>query len=234
MTSNKHFTNFTTMNFLNLTGSQWRNVVGSWVRSRGSEVFDDSDRERLQKLFEKYMPETLRYFAGNMPSIIPFNDVSLSVSVIQLLETVLTRNIVINDFALESVFVFCLIWGVGSILTISENGTDNRKIFSDWFRSKFKSVKLPSRDTVFDYWLDVRTNKFESWKSSPVFRAVDFHSEVMNMSEITVPTNETASISYWLNALVKHGTNVMLAGTYVHTCEIVHDQISLFSYSRIS
>ena len=188
------------------------------MRSRGSDLFDDTDREKLQKLFEKYMPETLRYFAVNMQSIIPFNDVSLSVSVIRLLETILTRIIVVDDFALESVFVFCLIWGVGSILTISENGTDNRKIFSDWFRSKFKSVKLPSRDTVFDYWLDVRTSKFESWKSSPAFRSIDFHSEVMKMSEVTVPTNETASISYWLSALVKHGTNVMLAGEYIRAC----------------
>ena len=37
-----------------------------------------------------------------------------------------------------------------------------RKAFSDWFRGKYKTVKIPSRDTIFDYWLDIRSNKFES------------------------------------------------------------------------
>jgi len=115
-------------------------------------------------------------------------------------------------------------------------------MFNDWFRSKYKTVKIPSRDTVFDYWLDTRTNKFESWKNSPAFKTVEFDSEVrpwapadgaciapricrmcfiiqharcvqvMNMAHVMVPTSETASVSFWLDTLIKKGFNVMLAG----------------------
>jgi dynein heavy chain len=124
----------------------------------------------------------------------------------------LTRAIVVDANALEIAFVFCLIWSFGSMLTIADDGTDYRKHFSEWFRTKFKAVKIPSRDTIFDYWLDPKTIKFEPWKASPAFRTVEFDSNFMNMAEITVPTSETASVSFWLDLLVKSGNHVMLAG----------------------
>ena len=194
------------------TGSQWRSIIGSWVRARPDELLEDADRERVHSYFERYMPESLKFFASTLQGIVNCNDVSISVSVLRLLETILNRSIVMDETAFETSFVFCVIWGFGSILTIADDGTDYRKVFSDWFRSKFKSVKIPSRDTIFDYWLDPRTNKFESWKSSPAFRTVEFDSNEMNMAEITVPTAETASVSYWLEVLVKEGYHAMLAG----------------------
>eukprot|EP01038_Epipyxis_sp_PR26KG_P005447 gene5447-7540_t len=193
-------------------GSQWRSIIGSWVRSRPDELFEDTDREFIQGLFEKYLPFCLKYFATDLQGVVSCNDISLSVSVLRLLDTILTRNIVIDSNSFEIAFVFCLIWGFGSVLTISDDGTDHKKSFSEWFRGKFKSVKIPSRDTIFDYWLDPRTCKFEPWKSSPAFKAVEFDSNVMNMAEVTVPTAETASVSYWLDLLVHHGFHVMLAG----------------------
>jgi len=193
-------------------GSQWRSIVGSWVRSRPDDLFDDTDRERVHGFFEKYLPDSLRYFATSVQGIVQFNDVSLSVSVLRLLDVILTRNIIIDEMTLETAFVFCLIWGVGSILTISDDGIDYKKMFSDWFRQKFKTVKIPSRDTVFDYWLDPKTSKFESWKACSAFKEIIFDSTVSSMTEITVPTAETSSVLYWLDLLVKRGFNVMLAG----------------------
>jgi dynein heavy chain len=193
-------------------GSQWRSIIGSWVRSRPDELLEDPDRERIHKMFETYIPDTLKYFATSLQGIVQYNDVSLSVSLLRLLDVILTRGIVLDEVALETAFVFCLIWGFGCVLTISDDGTDYRKLFSDWFRGKFKSVKIPSRDTIFDYWLDPKTSKFESWKASPAFKEVQFDSNVMNMTEITVPTAETASVSYWLDMLVRGQYNIMLAG----------------------
>jgi dynein heavy chain len=115
------------------------------VRSRPDDLFDDSDREKIHNLFQRYLPETLKYFKLNLKSIVYTNDISLSISILKLLDSILTRLIVIDDTLLESVFVFCIIWGFGSILTIHDNGHDNRKLFNDWFRSKFKTVKVPSR-----------------------------------------------------------------------------------------
>jgi dynein heavy chain, axonemal len=193
-------------------GSQWRSIIGSWVRSRPEELFQDPDRERVHALFERYVPDCLKYFASSVQSVVQCNDISLSIAVLRHLDRLLTRTIVVDDNMLETTFVFCLIWGFGSGLTISDDGEDHRKNFSEWFRGKFKSIKIPSRDTIFDYWLDPRTNKFESWKASPAFKEIEFDSTVMNMAEVTVPTAETASVSFWLETLVQGGFNVMLAG----------------------
>jgi dynein heavy chain len=193
-------------------GSQWRSIVGSWVRSRADELMEDVDRENIHSLFDKYLPSCLKHFATDLQGVVPCNDISLSVSMLRLLDTMLTRAIVVDANALEIAFVFCLIWSFGSMLTIADDGTDYRKHFSEWFRTKFKAVKIPSRDTIFDYWLDPKTIKFEPWKASPAFRTVEFDSNFMNMAEITVPTSETASVSFWLDLLVKSGNHVMLAG----------------------
>ena len=193
-------------------GSQWRSIVGSWVRSRPDELMEDSDRENIHGMFEKYLPSCLKYFATDLQSVVQCNDISLAVSVLRLLDTILTRSIVSDANGFEVAFVFCLIWGFGSVLTIGDDGTDYRKLFSEWFRGKFKAVKIPSRDTIFDYYLDPKSLKFDSWKVSPAFKVVEFDSNVMNMAEITVPTAETASVSFWLDLLVKKSFHVMLAG----------------------
>lgn len=193
-------------------GSQWRSIIGSWVRSRPEELFEDPDRERIHGIFERYLPECLKFYATSLQSIVQCNDISLSISLLKLLDTTLTRSIIIDENSLETCFVFCLIWGFGSVLTITDDGVDHRKNFSEWFRGKFKNIKIPSRDTIFDYWLDTRTCKFESWKASPAFQTVEFDSNVMNIAEVTVPTAETASVSFWMDLLVRKGNNVMLAG----------------------
>ena len=45
-----------------------------------------------------------------------------------------------------------MLWAMGSALTVTDDGTDNRKLFSDWWRSEWKTVKLPTQYTVYDYW----------------------------------------------------------------------------------
>jgi dynein heavy chain len=193
-------------------GNQWRSIVGSWVRNAPDSLLQDSDRENVHNMFEKYLPSTLKYFATDLQAVVQCNDISLCISILRLLNTMLTREIVVDPAAFETVFVFCVIWGFGSVLTVGDDGTDFRKNFSEWFRGKFKSIKIPSRDTIFDYWLDPRTSKFESWKVSPGFKTVEFNSTSMNMASVTVPTAETASVSFWLDLLVKAGNHVMLAG----------------------
>ena len=112
----------------------------------------------------------------------------------------------------QTVFVFCTVWAFGCGLTVSDDGTDYRKMFSDWWRSEWKEIKFPSRETVFDYYLDPETWKLEPWNKSPYFYTVDFNSAKTAMSAITVPTTETAATSFWMDKLVDDMHPVMLAG----------------------
>lgn len=40
---------------------------------------------------------------------------------------------------------------------------DHREEFSKWWLAHFKTVKFPSQGTVFDYYIDPETKKFEPW-----------------------------------------------------------------------
>jgi len=47
---------------------------------------------------------------------------------------------------------------------------DWRVEFSRWWVNEFKTVKFPSQGTVFDYYIDTETKKFEPWsKKVPTF-----------------------------------------------------------------
>jgi len=47
---------------------------------------------------------------------------------------------------------------------------DHRVEFTKWWLNEFKTVKFPVQGTVFDYYIDPETKKFEPWsKKVPVF-----------------------------------------------------------------
>ena len=57
--------------------------------------------------------------------------------------------------SLEKVFVFCMIWAMGSSLTVSDDGTDYQKLFSDWWRSEWKKVS----ETTYQIYIHVFAKK---------------------------------------------------------------------------
>ena len=111
---------------------------------------------------------------------------------------------------LEAVFVFTAVWAFGGALSLKD-GEDHRVRFSDFWRSEFRTVRLPSRETVFDYYY-TGDGQFEGWKSNPMFSEVAFDSRSTPMAAVTVPTPETVSINYWLTLLVAAKDPVMLLG----------------------
>lgn len=101
-----------------------------------------------------------------------------------MMDGLLTPANTATEESLEKVFVFCMIWSMGSSLTVSDDGSDYQKLFSDWWRSEWKTVKFPSRETVFDYWLDPETGAFEQWTKSPYFFSIDYDSRSMPMTQV--------------------------------------------------
>jgi hypothetical protein len=114
---------------------------------------------------------------------VPVEDVTLVTNLLRLLRTVLTPAFVKKlmdpaatpagdvEKVVDTYFVFCAIWALGSTLS-QKDGEDYRIRFSDFWRGEFKTVRMPSRETVFDYWLDPATLNFEPWKQSPHYSQV--------------------------------------------------------------
>jgi len=75
---------------------------------------------------------TLEYLHQNVKAVVPVEDMALISGLLQMLEGVVVSEIANDKFKLETTFVFCAVWAFGSALTMTDDGSDNKKLFSDW------------------------------------------------------------------------------------------------------
>ena len=87
----------------------------------------------------------------------------------------------------EMYFVFAMIWAFGGALC-AKDGIDYRRNFDKWFKQTWTTVKIPGKGTVYDYFVNPKTQKFQPW--SELVTDVDYDSSKA-MSTIFVPTAET-------------------------------------------
>ncbi|DBA02158.1 TPA: hypothetical protein N0F65_004793 [Lagenidium giganteum] len=189
-------------------GFQWRSVLASWVSTKGKNVHQ---RTALGEAANRYIDPIITFLKQQCKAIVPVEDITLVQNYLYFLDAVLDAETLSDIKKVETLCGFISVWAFGAALTITDDGTDYRKIFSEWWRGEFKTIKFPSRDTVFDYWLNPNTLNFDSWRSSPFFKTVHFDGSVP-MSSITVPTPETASISSWMSLMVREHRPFMLCG----------------------
>ncbi|XP_075626516.1 dynein axonemal heavy chain 9 isoform X3 [Balearica regulorum gibbericeps] len=86
---------------------------------------------------------------------------------------------------------------------------DYRVEFSKWWVAEFKTIKFPSQGTVFDFYVDPETKKFEPW--SKLIPQFEFDPE-MPLQACLVPTTETVRVRYFMDRLLERQRPVMLVG----------------------
>ena len=202
------------------TGSQWRSLIKSYL---SKAEFPETLKALLRTLFDRYCAPSLLFIKKECKPMVPIEDVTLVTNLIRLLRVTLTPAFVKNlldpvktketdvERIVDTSFVFCAIWAFGSALA-EKDGENYRNRFSDFWRGEYKAVRMPTRDAIFDYWLDPSTLNFEPWKMSPHFSTVAFDSRTMAMATLTVPTPETCSVTHWMELLVNQRDPVMLVG----------------------
>lgn len=201
------------------TGSQWRSLVKSWLNRLEAP---QPTKDILRSLFDRYCAPALLFIKKECKPMVPVEDVTLVTNLLRLLKCLYTPAVMkkVCDPAtpgeeatriLDTYFCFAAVWAFGSALSVKD-GEDYRIRFSDFWKGEFKTVKFQTRDTVFDYWLDPATLQFDQWKNSPHFNIVHFDSRKTPMSNVTVPTPETCSVTYWMEQLVSQRDPVMLVG----------------------
>ncbi|KAJ8246378.1 hypothetical protein GJAV_G00267070 [Gymnothorax javanicus] len=100
------------------------------------------------------------------------------------------------------------IWAFGGAL-FQDQLVDYRVEFSKWWVTEFKTIKFPSQGTVFDYYIDPETKKFEPWsKMVPKF---EFDPDIP-LQACLVHTNETIRVRYFMDRLLERRRPVMLVG----------------------
>jgi dynein heavy chain, axonemal len=185
----------------------WSPQVTSWIDTR--EV--QAERANLQILFDKYVPLCMEGIKSRFKKITPIVENAHCYMLCNLLECMLTPANTPVDCPkdlYELYFVFCCVWAFGSAL-FQDQITDHRLEFSKWWVTEFKTIKYPATGTVFDYYIDPETKKFEPWtKLVPQFQ---FDPDLPLQSAL-VNTSETTRIRYFMDLLVEKGRPVMLVG----------------------
>jgi hypothetical protein len=78
----------------------------------------------------------------NVKPIIPIVDMNMIQSLLYMLDACLNDKNIEGPDGVETVFVYCAVWAFGSALTVSDDGTDYKKLFSDWCVEWLTSLRM--------------------------------------------------------------------------------------------
>ncbi|XP_006863495.1 PREDICTED: dynein heavy chain 9, axonemal [Chrysochloris asiatica] len=193
--------------YINPADLGWNPPVSSWIDKR--EV--QTERANLTILFDKYLPTCLDVLRTRFKKIIPIPEQSMVQMLCHLLECLLTKEDIPTDCPkeiYELYFAFAAIWAFGGAM-VQDQLVDYRMEFSKWWLTEFKTVKFPSQGTIFDYYIDPETKKFEPW--SKLIPQFEFDPE-MPLQACVVHTSETIRVCYFMERLLEHRRPVMLVG----------------------
>uniref|UniRef100_A0ABM5FM48 Dynein axonemal heavy chain 9 isoform X2 n=1 Tax=Pogona vitticeps TaxID=103695 RepID=A0ABM5FM48_9SAUR len=209
--------------YINPADLGWNPPVSSWIDRREIQ----SERANLTILFDKYLPICLDTLRARFKKIIPVPEQSMVQMLCYLLECLLTKENTPPDCPkelYELYFVFAAVWAFGGAL-FQDQLVDYRVEFSKWWVTQFKTIKFPSQGTVFDFYIDPETKKFESW--SKLIPKFEFDPE-MPLQACLVHTSETIRVRYFMDQLLERRRPVMLVGNAgTGKSVIVGDKLSL-------
>ncbi|WAR03796.1 DYHC-like protein [Mya arenaria] len=193
--------------FINSTDLGWNPFVQSWIDTR--EV--QSEKANLLILFDKYVPLCLETMKHRFKKITPIVEISHVQMLCHLLECLLTPENAPPDCPkelYELYFVFAAVWAFGGC-TFQDQLVDYRVEFTKWWITEFKTIKFPAQGTLFDYYIDNETHKFEPWTRMVQKFELD---PDQPLQAALVHTSETTRVKWFLDMLVDKKHPVMLVG----------------------
>ncbi|KAM4043310.1 dynein axonemal heavy chain 5-like isoform 1-T1 [Anomaloglossus baeobatrachus] len=180
----------------------WRPLSKIWLDGRNQQ-----ENAVLSKAFYRTLDPIFNLILHDAKAIVPVTEVGLFHSFTNLM------TILLNDKAqsiggqlhIERLFIFCLIWSVGSLIEYSE-----RKKFSDLLKV-YTSV-LPDDDqeiSVFDYFLD-ESGEWDTWQSR--LPDITYVGNTDIMGETFIETQNTIIVRTFLEFATMGSQHVLLTG----------------------
>jgi dynein heavy chain len=212
--------------YLNPSDLGWSPFVQSWLDKRE----DPSEKSSLSVLFDKYINTCLEAIHSGRFKMANVEDFSIIQALCNILEGLLTP---VNTPKgcdkewFEIYFVFACIWAFGGCM-LQDQLVDYRGEFSKWWNAEFKTIKLPTNGTIFDYFIESETKRFAPW--TEMVPKYSFDHEIP-LQSVMVHTTETIRIRYFLDLLADAGKPVLLVGN-AGTGKTVLMQDKLNSYGE--
>jgi dynein heavy chain len=188
------------------SGYQWESYVKAWLQNQS---YDEDRKKELQGFFDQYIKEALLHMKRSFKFLVPTVEINMVVSLCSLLQSILATSEV---SAIAYVFVFCCVWclggGYGEI-----DGINHKRLFSNWWKEKFKAPRFPTKGSDFDYYVDLENSTFAEWSN---LASDDFKDQIdtsKSISNYTVPTVDTIGVQFLMKKLIKVQHSPMLVGS---------------------
>lgn len=111
----------------------------------------------------------------------------------------------------EFIFAFACIWCIGGGYA-TKDGVPYKEQFSNWWKAEWKTIKFPSKGTIFDYYVDIENSKLEDWSKmsdSDIISTIDTSKSIQSY---TIPTVETISASFLMKQYININHCPILVG----------------------
>jgi dynein heavy chain len=195
----------------------WFPYAQSWVKRALPTEMPSWCIDRILSLFEKAFTKGLAFQRKQCKEPVETVDIQLTISLCYLFQSLFKSENGIKFDApqgelqsiLDKLFFFSYVWSVGGSCSEKywEKFTENaRELFEEQCAG---NLNLPGGGNVFDYYVDIKENKFREWNELvPSFR----YNETLPYFSLIVPTIDTCRYSYIMKSLITVDKPVFITG----------------------
>jgi dynein heavy chain len=194
----------------------WMPYAQSWVKRALPANTPAWAMDRILVLFEKVFTKGLFWQRKHGKEPVETVDVQLTISMCYLFQSLFTAENHVKmelpqgelSSLIDKLFFFSYVWSVGGSLADRywEPFTENAR---ELFEEQCPGLGLPGGGTAFDYFIDIKENRFREWNEIvPAFK----YDETLPYFSLVVPTTDTCRFSYIMRSLITVDKPVFITG----------------------
>ena len=195
------------MVYMSSSALDWRPILQGWLKKQSG-----SETETLMPLFESCFTDLCIYCTTNLNpkmELLECNYIAQSISLLQGL--ILSQDeMQVSPAHLGRLFLFCLMWSVGSILEL-----DDREKMEMFLREKASHLDFPpvdpsSGDTMFEYVVG-ENGEWQHWQERvPEYKYPS--DSTPEYASILVPNVDNVRTDFLIDTVAKQQKSVLLIG----------------------
>uniref|UniRef100_UPI00398E4471 dynein axonemal heavy chain 8-like isoform X2 n=2 Tax=Pristiophorus japonicus TaxID=55135 RepID=UPI00398E4471 len=193
------------MVYISSSALSWKPILKAWLKRHIPH-----EAEILQDLYNKAFEDSYEYMKLNLNPVMELLECNYIVQSITLLDGLMEVGVNIGEVRLRRLFVFALMWSVGSLLEL-----DSRTKLEKFLRNHDSKLDLPeipedSNHTMFEFLVN-NTDEWENWKIWVQEYIYPPNSEP-DYTSILVPNVDNVRTNFLVDTIAKQNKAVLLIG----------------------
>ena len=195
-------------------------LILSWFQTL-PKLIPMKTRLKLMSYFDIYLQLSLTFLRRFLTEIALTIDNNLTESLMRLLDCFFApfveqdgvdpptkEEIEQLDVAIESLFLFSLVWSVG-VTTVSTGRIKFDAYLKQTMTMNSVKIPFPKAGLVYDYKFDIATSKWQTWMAD--VESFEYNPS-LTFNEVVVPTKDSVRNLFLLEKLLTNGKHVLCVG----------------------